>query len=72
MYVGGCGLEEEAGSESMKEGLTAWRILSDYPHYKLVTDYSDDLRQVNWPEETNNLVSNQVRHKPGCTASEAG
>ena len=46
MYVGGCGLEEEEGSESMKEGLTAWRILSDYPHYKLVTDYSDDLRQV--------------------------
>lgn len=30
----------------MKEGLTAWRILSDYPHYKLVTDYADDLRQV--------------------------
>ena len=46
LYVGGCGLEDEAGSEATKEGLSAWRILSDYPHYKLVTDYADDLRQV--------------------------
>lgn len=47
LYVGGCGLEDEAGSEAMKEGLTPWRILSDYPHYKLVIDYSEDLKQVN-------------------------
>ena len=27
-------------------GITAWRILSDMPFYKLVTDYETDLRAV--------------------------
>ncbi|XP_053405478.1 NBAS subunit of NRZ tethering complex-like [Mercenaria mercenaria] len=46
LYVGGCGQEEEGMSEATKEGLTAWRILSDYPHYKVVTDYAEDLSRA--------------------------
>ena len=46
LYVGGCGQEEEGMSTATKEGLTAWRILSDYPHFKLVTDYAEDLGRV--------------------------
>ena len=56
LYVGGCGSEEDGSSKAMVEGLTAWRILSDYPHYKLVTDYLEDLRQVR----------QQFKHRPRC------
>jgi hypothetical protein len=31
---------------AMQLGITAWRILSDTPHYKLVTNYEQDLRMV--------------------------
>ena len=32
--------------EATKHGITAWRILSDMPFYKLVTDYETDLKVV--------------------------
>ncbi|KAJ8315923.1 hypothetical protein KUTeg_006524 [Tegillarca granosa] len=38
--IGSCG--NETATKSVQEGLTAWRNLSDYPHYKLVTDYEQD------------------------------
>lgn len=46
LYVGGSGQEDDGVSIATREGLTAWRILSDYPYYKLVTDYSEDLNKV--------------------------
>ena len=46
LYVGGSGQEDDAVSMATREGLTAWRILSDSPYFKLVTDYSDDLNNV--------------------------
>ncbi|VDI84096.1 neuroblastoma-amplified sequence, partial [Mytilus galloprovincialis] len=46
LLVGGLGMQTEiALSRSMEEGVTAWRILSDYPYYKMVTDYKQDLKQ---------------------------
>lgn len=32
---------ETLQNEGAREGLTVWRILSGYPHYKLVTDYDE-------------------------------
>lgn len=46
LYVGGSGQNDDGVSVATREGLTAWRILSDSPHYKLVTDYSEDLSKV--------------------------
>ncbi|KAK3595169.1 hypothetical protein CHS0354_002768 [Potamilus streckersoni] len=43
LYVGGCVMTQDAPSLHAQEGLTAWRILSDMPHFKLVTDYEEDL-----------------------------
>ncbi len=34
--------------EATRNGITAWRILSDMPFYKLVTDYETDLKEVNY------------------------
>lgn len=34
-------------ARAAQHGITAWRILSDVPHYKLFTDYDQDLSQVN-------------------------
>ncbi|KAL3866901.1 hypothetical protein ACJMK2_044151 [Sinanodonta woodiana] len=42
LYVGGCVMTQDAPSLHAQEGLTAWRILSDVPHFKLVTDYEED------------------------------
>ncbi|XP_052794949.1 NBAS subunit of NRZ tethering complex-like [Mya arenaria] len=46
LYVGGGGDGEEGVTTATREGLTAWRILSDSPHYKLITDYADDLNKA--------------------------
>ncbi|XP_050401138.2 NBAS subunit of NRZ tethering complex [Patella vulgata] len=47
LLVGGLGVSErETSSKATQEGITAWRILSDTPHYKLVTDYSEDIYQL--------------------------
>lgn len=48
LVVGGCcGLDpDEDDTHAKKLGLTAWRTLSAEPHYKLVTDLEEDLRQV--------------------------
>lgn len=47
LLVGGCGqIQGDYPTQSIREGLTAWRILSDYPHYKLITDYEEDLYKV--------------------------
>lgn len=32
---------------ALEFGITAWRFLSDYPHYKLVTTLSDDMLRMN-------------------------
>ncbi|XP_033750641.1 neuroblastoma-amplified sequence-like [Pecten maximus] len=46
LLVGGTGCDDnQSPSQSRQEGLTAWRILSGSPHYKLVTDYQEDLHQ---------------------------
>ena len=45
LLVGGCG-RELSSSKSQQEGLTAWRILSGAPFYKLITDLEEDMRQV--------------------------
>ena len=49
LIVGGCCTQDpdDDVTHSEKFGLTAWRPLSAEPHYKLVTDLEDDLRQVN-------------------------
>jgi len=46
LYAGGNGVDDDGVSMATKEGLTAWRLLSDYPHYKQVTDYAEDLSKV--------------------------
>ncbi|XP_041364061.1 neuroblastoma-amplified sequence-like isoform X2 [Gigantopelta aegis] len=49
LLVGGCGRAGDSeGSVPLatREGITAWRILSDYPHYKLVTEYDEGLQQL--------------------------
>ncbi|XP_070541643.1 NBAS subunit of NRZ tethering complex-like [Ptychodera flava] len=49
LVIGGCnedpgtGQPEDQISEAAKCGITAWRILSGQPHYKLITDYSEEL-----------------------------
>ncbi|XP_048258558.1 NBAS subunit of NRZ tethering complex-like isoform X1 [Haliotis rufescens] len=50
LLVGGCGQGGEpssAATEAISEGITAWRLLSDMPHYKLVTDYDTGMTQAN-------------------------
>ena len=43
LFVGGAELVDNSGeaSASRCDGLTAWRVLSDTPHYKLLTDVDD-------------------------------
>ncbi|XP_021365609.1 neuroblastoma-amplified sequence-like [Mizuhopecten yessoensis] len=46
LLVGGAGCDNtQSSSQARQEGLTAWRMLSGPPHYKLVTDYHEDLHQ---------------------------
>ncbi|XP_014673695.1 PREDICTED: neuroblastoma-amplified sequence-like isoform X2 [Priapulus caudatus] len=49
LIVGGC-CQDNAGvdglSEAMSKGITAWRVLADYPHYKQVTQLSEDVETV--------------------------
>lgn len=33
----------DQSNKALQKGISAWRILSDYPHYKLVTSLNDDL-----------------------------
>ncbi|XP_076465960.1 NBAS subunit of NRZ tethering complex-like isoform X2 [Babylonia areolata] len=43
LYVGGAAMADPGeGSLSRGAGLTAWRVLSDTPHYKLLNDTDDD------------------------------
>ncbi|NWX96029.1 NBAS protein, partial [Nothoprocta ornata] len=44
LLVGGCETDEDGVSKATGCGLTAWRVLSGSPHYKLVTNYEDDIR----------------------------
>lgn len=37
---------DDSMSQAEQHGLSLWRILSDSPHYKLVTDYEQDLNKV--------------------------
>jgi hypothetical protein len=52
LIVGSCAKNDSAnGTEgdmltAAMHGVTVWRVLSDAPHYKLVTDYEMDLAQV--------------------------
>ena len=48
LLVGGCCAQDpdDDDTPAKKFGLTAWRTLSADPHYKLVTDLEEDLRQV--------------------------
>ena len=53
LLVGGQGEdeEEEDGEPpcASQHGISAWRLLSDTPHYKMVTDYEHDLKMVSSP-----------------------
>ncbi|KAJ8008712.1 hypothetical protein DPEC_G00081260 [Dallia pectoralis] len=42
LLVGGCESGAEGVSTATRLGLTAWRCLSGFPHYKQVTSYTDD------------------------------
>ena len=33
-------------AEMLRHGVSAWRILSDHPHYKLVSDYEFESKTV--------------------------
>jgi Neuroblastoma-amplified sequence, N terminal len=53
LIVGSCAKNDSSGSTTggdaltaASHGITVWRILSDAPHYKLVTDYEMDFTQV--------------------------
>uniref|UniRef100_A0A8B9PRA0 NBAS subunit of NRZ tethering complex n=1 Tax=Apteryx owenii TaxID=8824 RepID=A0A8B9PRA0_APTOW len=46
LLVGGCETDEDGVSKATGCGLSAWRVLSGSPHYKLVTSYEDDIRTV--------------------------
>lgn len=53
LIVGSCATKEPSGvtsggdsSTAAAFGITVWRILSDTPYYKLVTDYEAELAQV--------------------------
>lgn len=48
LLVGGSGLVDSAlsPSKARQEGITAWRLLSDAPYCKLVTDYEEDVHKV--------------------------
>ncbi|XP_077988543.1 NBAS subunit of NRZ tethering complex-like [Glandiceps talaboti] len=49
LIVGGCNedpetrLDENQQSLASKHGITGWRVLSGQPHYKLITDYSEEV-----------------------------
>jgi hypothetical protein len=56
LFVGGAALPDSSGdaSTSRREGLTAWRVLSDNPYYKLLNDPDGDASLVStkggsWP-----------------------
>ncbi|XP_068793258.1 NBAS subunit of NRZ tethering complex isoform X1 [Struthio camelus] len=44
LLVGGCETDEDGVSKATGCGISAWRVLSGSPHYKLVTSYEDDIR----------------------------
>nr|XP_013810514.1 PREDICTED: neuroblastoma-amplified sequence isoform X2 [Apteryx mantelli mantelli] len=46
LLVGGCETDEDGVSKAAGCGLSAWRVLSGSPHYKLVISYEDDIRTV--------------------------
>ncbi|KAK7477823.1 hypothetical protein BaRGS_00030901 [Batillaria attramentaria] len=48
LFVGGAALPNRSSeaSASRADGLTAWRVLSDAPHYKLITDVDDQNQGV--------------------------
>ena len=38
-------------TQAGKEGITAWRVLSGFPHYKMVTDYEQDAKVCSFHQE---------------------
>uniref|UniRef100_A0A674I8F3 NBAS subunit of NRZ tethering complex n=1 Tax=Terrapene triunguis TaxID=2587831 RepID=A0A674I8F3_9SAUR len=42
LLVGGCETDEDGVSKATSRGISAWRVLSGFPHYKQVTSYEDD------------------------------
>lgn len=46
LLVGGCESGDDSTSKASGCGITAWRMLSGSPHYKLVTSYEDDVSVV--------------------------
>nr|XP_006006206.1 PREDICTED: neuroblastoma-amplified sequence isoform X2 [Latimeria chalumnae] len=43
LLLGGCESNEDGASKATNCGLTAWRVLSESPHYKQVTSYEEDI-----------------------------
>ncbi|BFY98427.1 hypothetical protein BsWGS_01467 [Bradybaena similaris] len=48
LLVGGTGLSDSSlsPSKARQEGITAWRLLSDAPYCKLITDYEEDIHKA--------------------------
>uniref|UniRef100_A0A674I681 NBAS subunit of NRZ tethering complex n=1 Tax=Terrapene triunguis TaxID=2587831 RepID=A0A674I681_9SAUR len=46
LLVGGCETDEDGVSKATSRGISAWRVLSGFPHYKQVTSYEDDTGTV--------------------------
>ncbi|XP_075779590.1 NBAS subunit of NRZ tethering complex isoform X4 [Pelodiscus sinensis] len=42
LFVGGCETDKNEVSKATKCGISAWRVLSGFPHYKQVTSYEED------------------------------
>ncbi|XP_072297684.1 NBAS subunit of NRZ tethering complex [Eucyclogobius newberryi] len=43
LLVGGCEAGDESASRALCNGITAWRALSGFPHYKQVTCHEDEV-----------------------------
>jgi hypothetical protein len=46
LIIGGQADPTEEEGTAASHGVTVWRILSGSPHYKMVTDYEQDLNAV--------------------------
>ncbi|KAK7009358.1 neuroblastoma-amplified sequence [Biomphalaria glabrata] len=74
LFVGGTGLVDASlsSSKARQEGISAWRLLSDAPYCKLVTDYEEDklkakmkvsfLSKLKVPYSWNNLQVDGIFH----------
>ena len=66
LIVGGWGQwhaqnQNSKTATALEYGITAWRILSGAPYYKMVTDYEHDLMTVRFISSHSNLYADSAR-----------